>query len=57
MVFKTRKIPKHLIIREEYEIRKKPRFGVLRMLMVSVTVGHWPMFSVWAWPSSDSVDD
>jgi len=39
MVFKTRKIPKYLIIREEYEIRKKPRFGVLRMLMVSVTVG------------------
>lgn len=38
MVFKVRKIPKHLIIREEYEIRKKPRYGVLRMLVVSITV-------------------
>lgn len=33
MVFKARKIPKHLIIREEYELRRKPRFGIVKFLV------------------------
>lgn len=38
MVFKSRKIPKHLIIREEYELRKKPRFGMFRFLLLFAVV-------------------
>lgn len=38
MVFKTRKVPKHLIIREEYELRRRPRFGVVKFLLFSTLV-------------------
>lgn len=38
MVFKNRKIPKHLIIEEEYDIRRKSRFGFFKMLVVLVVV-------------------
>ena len=38
MVFKARKIPKHLIIREEYELRKRPRFGFFRFVLLFTTV-------------------
>ncbi len=36
MVFKDRKIPRHLIIQEEYEIRRRPRFGFLKLVIVTV---------------------
>lgn len=41
-VFKERKIPKHLIIHDEYDIRRKSRFNFLRLvfwtlLLVSLT--------------------
>lgn len=38
MVFKTRKIPKHLIIREEYELRRKRRFGLFKFLLLSAAL-------------------
>lgn len=38
MIFKERKIPKHLIIREEYELRKHPRSGAFKFLVVFVLV-------------------
>jgi hypothetical protein len=38
MVFKAKKIPKHLIIQEEYELRKRSRFGLVRFLLLSVAV-------------------
>lgn len=38
MIFKERKIPKHLIIQEEYELRKKPRSGFLRIAMLLLLV-------------------
>lgn len=36
MVFKDKKVPKHLIIREEYEIRQRPRAGFARVFIFSV---------------------
>ena len=36
MVFKNRKIPSHLIIQEEYEIRRRPRFGLIKVLILGV---------------------
>ena len=36
MVFKDKKVPKHLIIREEYEIRQRPRTGFFKVLLISV---------------------
>jgi len=36
MVFKNRKIPSHLIIQEEYEIRRRPRFGLLKVFILGV---------------------
>jgi len=36
MVFKDRKIPRHLIIQEEYEIRRRPRFGLLKVFILGV---------------------
>ena len=38
MVFKTRKIPRHLIIEDEYKIREKPRMGFIRKLTLWVFV-------------------
>lgn len=38
MVFKAKKIPKHLIIREEYELRQRPRFSVVRIMLLSLAV-------------------
>jgi hypothetical protein len=31
-IFKRRKIPKHLIIREEYASNRKPRFSMLKIV-------------------------
>jgi hypothetical protein len=31
-IFKRRKIPKHLIIREEYAANRKPRFNMLKII-------------------------
>ncbi len=31
-VFKRRKIPKHLIIREEYATNRKPRFSMMKII-------------------------
>ena len=36
MVFKDKKVPKHLIIREEYEIRQRPRSGFTRVFVFTV---------------------
>jgi hypothetical protein len=38
MVFKARKIPKHLIIHEEYELRKRPRVGIFKFVLLFTTV-------------------
>ena len=38
MIFKDRKIPKHLIIREEYELRNKPRSGILKFIVLFALV-------------------
>jgi len=38
MVFIDKKIPRHLIIQEDYEIRQRPRFGFLKVFIVSVLV-------------------
>lgn len=38
MVFKDKKIPKHLIIKEEYEFRQRPRFGVFKFVFVCTVV-------------------
>jgi len=38
MVFKTRKIPKHLIIHDEYDARNKPRFGIMKKLTLAVVI-------------------
>ena len=38
MIFKARKIPKHLIIREEYEMRNRSRFGIIKFLLISAAV-------------------
>lgn len=38
MVFKDRKIPKHLVIREEYELRRRRRSGLFRFVLVSLVV-------------------
>lgn len=38
MVFKARKIPKHLIIREEYELRKRSRLGLLKFILLFTAV-------------------
>jgi len=35
MVFKAKKIPKHLIIQEEYEIRQRSRFGLTKVFVLS----------------------
>ncbi len=32
-IFKRRKIPKHLIIREEYAANRKPRFSILKFIL------------------------
>lgn len=32
-IFKPRKTPKHLIIQENYEIRRKPRMNLLKWVM------------------------
>ena len=34
MVFKTRKIPRHLIIEDEYDFRDKPRKGVFSKVVL-----------------------
>ena len=31
-IFKRRKIPKHLIIQEEYATNRKPRFSMLKII-------------------------
>jgi hypothetical protein len=31
MVFKDKKVPKHLIIQDEYEIRQRPRTGFFKV--------------------------
>ncbi|MFT5320897.1 MAG: hypothetical protein ACI934_001044 [Pseudohongiellaceae bacterium] len=36
MVFKDKKVPKHLIIREEYEIRQRPRTGFFKVCLFFV---------------------
>ncbi|MDT8397976.1 MAG: hypothetical protein RQ899_05105 [Pseudomonadales bacterium] len=33
MIFKTRKIPRHLIIRDDYEGPKKGRFGFFALIL------------------------
>ncbi len=38
MVFNDKKIPRHLIIQEEYEIRRRPRFGFLKVFILGVLV-------------------
>ena len=38
MVFKDKKVPKHLIIREEYEIRNRSRFGVFKYLALAMLI-------------------
>jgi hypothetical protein len=38
MVFKARKIPKHLIIHEEYELRKRSSFGLLKFILLFTAV-------------------
>ncbi len=38
MVFNDKKIPRHLIIQEDYEIRQRPRFGFLKIVILSVLV-------------------
>lgn len=37
-IFKERKIPKHLIIHDEYEIRKRSRFSFSKLLMWALTL-------------------
>ena len=42
MVFKDKKIPKHLIIQDEYEVRHRHRFGFIKFvtltaLLISLT--------------------
>ena len=34
MIFKERKIPKHMIIREEYELRQRPRSGIFKIIIL-----------------------
>ena len=36
MVFKDKKVPKHLIIQEEYEIRQRPRTGFFKVCLFFV---------------------
>ncbi|MBT5485438.1 MAG: hypothetical protein HOH14_05295 [Gammaproteobacteria bacterium] len=36
MVFKDKKVPKHLIIEEEYEIRQRPRKGFFKVCLLFV---------------------
>lgn len=38
MNFKGRRIPRHLIIEDEYEVRRRPRFGFFRILLLMVVV-------------------
>ena len=38
MIFKTKKIPRHLIIQDEYEPIRRPRFGFLKVIMWSVAI-------------------
>lgn len=38
MVFKVKKIPKHLIIRDEYELRQRSRFGFFKFVVMVVAV-------------------
>ena len=34
MVFKDKKIPKHLIIQDQYEIHQRPRSGLFKIFLV-----------------------
>jgi len=34
MVFKTRKIPRHLIIEDEFEFNEKPKRGIFQKLLL-----------------------
>ena len=38
MIFKSRKVPKHLIIEDEYEIRQRPRFRLFKLLVLFILV-------------------
>ena len=36
MIFKDRKIPKHLIIEDNYEISHRPKFNFLKLLFLTL---------------------
>ena len=36
MVFKDKKVPKHLIIRDEYGFRARPRFNLIKLIFWSL---------------------
>lgn len=38
MIFKERKIPKHLIIQDEYQLRPRSRLGFFKVLVFAVLV-------------------
>ncbi|MDG2174530.1 MAG: hypothetical protein P8M72_00090 [Gammaproteobacteria bacterium] len=38
MIFKTKKIPRHLIIQDEYEPIRRPRFGFFKLIMWSIAI-------------------
>jgi hypothetical protein len=38
MVFKTKKIPRHLIIQDDYAPYKRPRFGFFKLIMWSAII-------------------
>ena len=38
MIFKERKVPRHLVIREEYELRKPQRKGTWRLVLIIALV-------------------
>ena len=38
-IFKSRKVPKHLIIQEELDFRRKPRFSFWRITFWLVVLG------------------
>ena len=38
MIFRDRKIPKHMIIHDEFDMRKRPRFSYIKVVMVVLAV-------------------
>ena len=38
MIFKTKKVPRHLIIEDDYDSRKKPRMGFFKLAFLTLCV-------------------